>query len=152
MTPPKNIHKIFLSKNYSFFWNPPKILILKILNPKKWPEPTYVWKYQSTPPLLGMYIEIMPETYMRLHLEAYMRMPFHENEQKNMGRVVLWIWAELSYNLGGVGKGWFCMWDELAWAEFVLGWVVCNSSSICSRSMNFAGGLHDFLHNSTVPA
>ena len=47
MTPkkyPENLHtqKIFI------FWNPPKILKFKILT-KKWPEPTYVWKYQSTP-------------------------------------------------------------------------------------------------------
>ena len=26
------------------------MLKFKILNKKKWPEPTYVWKYQSTPP------------------------------------------------------------------------------------------------------
>ena len=47
---PKNIHKILIHKKYSFFWKPPKILKFKILNPKKWPEPTYVWKYQSNPP------------------------------------------------------------------------------------------------------
>ena len=29
------------------------ILKFKILNPKKWPEPTYVWKYLSTPPPPG---------------------------------------------------------------------------------------------------
>ena len=48
--PQKNIHKIFIPKKYSFFWKPPKILKFKILNPKKCPEPTYLWKYQSTPP------------------------------------------------------------------------------------------------------
>ena len=33
------------------FLKPPKnIEIQRILNPKKWAEPTYVWKYQSTPP------------------------------------------------------------------------------------------------------
>ena len=37
-------------KKYSFSWKTPKILKFKILNPKKWPEPTYVQKYQSTPP------------------------------------------------------------------------------------------------------
>ena len=44
--PPKN----------SFFWPPPpqkkkKIISkIKILNPQKWPEPTYVWKYHIPPP------------------------------------------------------------------------------------------------------
>ena len=50
MTPKKNIHKTFIPKKYLFFWKPEKILKFKILNPKKWPEPRYVWKYQSTPP------------------------------------------------------------------------------------------------------
>ena len=48
--PQKNIHKIFIPhKKYFFFWKPNKILKFKILIPKKWPEPTNVWKYQSTP-------------------------------------------------------------------------------------------------------
>ena len=46
---PTNIHKIFIPTKKSFFWKPPKILKFKILNPQKLPEPTYVWKYQSTP-------------------------------------------------------------------------------------------------------
>ena len=49
--PKKNIHKIFIPpKNIHFFWKPKKILKFRILNPKKWAEPTYVWKYQSAPP------------------------------------------------------------------------------------------------------
>ena len=48
---PKKIStKSSYPKKYSFLWKPQKILKFKILNPKKWPEPTYVWKYQSTPP------------------------------------------------------------------------------------------------------
>ena len=48
---PKNIHKIFIPpKNIYFSEKPQKILKLKIFNPKQWPEPTYAWKYQSTPP------------------------------------------------------------------------------------------------------
>ena len=47
---PKNIHKIFIPKKILIFWNPPKILKFKTLNPKKWPEPTDLWKHQSTPP------------------------------------------------------------------------------------------------------
>ena len=52
--PPNNIHKFFITKNNIFFWNPPppkkKNIEIKIfLNPQKWPEPTYVWKYQTTP-------------------------------------------------------------------------------------------------------
>ena len=38
--PPKNIH----------FSEPPKNIEIQILNPKKYPKPTYVWKYQSTSP------------------------------------------------------------------------------------------------------
>ena len=44
---PQNLHT---PKKYSFFWKLKKILKFRILNPKKWAEPTYVWKYQSTPP------------------------------------------------------------------------------------------------------
>ena len=45
-----------------------------------------------------------------------------------MGRVVLWIWAELSYKLGPSWQGPSFMWAELAWAELVLGRVVRNST------------------------
>ena len=56
--PPKNIHKICIPQKIFIFLNPPpppppkkkKILKFKILNPKKWSEPTFVWEYQSTPP------------------------------------------------------------------------------------------------------
>ena len=45
---PQNLHT---PKNIHFFWKTPKILKFKILNPKKWPELMYEWKYQeSTPP------------------------------------------------------------------------------------------------------
>ena len=37
--------------------------------------------------------------------------------KKYMGRVVLWIWAELSYKLGPSWQGPSFMWAELAWAE-----------------------------------
>ena len=48
--PQKNIHKFFIPpKNINFSENPQKILKFRLLNPKKWAEPTYVWKYQSTP-------------------------------------------------------------------------------------------------------
>ena len=47
---PKYIHKIFIPQKIFIFLKAPKILIFKSLNPKKWPEPTYVWKYQSIPP------------------------------------------------------------------------------------------------------
>ena len=45
----QNLHTL---KNF-FFSKPQKILrkkTHKILNPKKWSEPTYVWEYQSPPP------------------------------------------------------------------------------------------------------
>ena len=47
--------------------------------------------------------------------------------KKYMGRVVLWIWAELSYKLGPSWQGPSFMLAELAWAELVLGRVVRNS-------------------------
>ena len=49
--------------------------------------------------------------------------------KKYMGRVVLWIWAELSYKLGPSWQGPSFMWAELAWAELVLGRVVRNSQN-----------------------
>ena len=48
--------------------------------------------------------------------------------QKYMGRVVLWIWAELSYKLGPSWHGPSFMWAELAWAQLVMGRVVRNST------------------------
>ena len=51
--------------------------------------------------------------------------------KKYMGRVVLWISAELSYKLGPSLQGPSFMWAELAWAELVLGRVVRNSSCAC---------------------
>ena len=48
--------------------------------------------------------------------------------QRYMGRVVLWIWAELSYKLGPSWHGHSFMWAELARAELVLGRVFRNSS------------------------
>ena len=56
---PKNIHKIFIPPNYSFFWPPPpqkkkkKMLKIKFWTLKKWPAPTYVWKHKSIPLPLG---------------------------------------------------------------------------------------------------
>ena len=48
--PPKNIHKIFIpQKDIHFSENPPKYWNSEFWTLKK-PEPTYVWKYQSTPP------------------------------------------------------------------------------------------------------
>ena len=54
MLAPKNIHKIFIAKKYSFFCTPPppkkKNIEIENFEPQKWSEPTYVWNYQSTPP------------------------------------------------------------------------------------------------------
>ena len=53
--PQENIHKSFHTPKNIHFSEPPapkkikKILKFKILNPQKWPDPTYVWKDQSTP-------------------------------------------------------------------------------------------------------
>ena len=48
---PKSIHKIFIPKKIFIFLTTGKNkLNFKILNPKKLPAPTYVWKYQSTTP------------------------------------------------------------------------------------------------------
>ena len=49
--PQKNIHKIFIPrKNINFSENPKKYWNSEFWTKKKWAEPTYVWKYQSTPP------------------------------------------------------------------------------------------------------
>ena len=48
MTPkkyPQNLH----TQKIIIFSENPKNIEFKILNPKKWPEPMDVWKYQSTP-------------------------------------------------------------------------------------------------------
>ena len=44
---PQNLHT---PQKYSFFWKPQKILKFRLLNTQKKSEPTYVWKYQCTPP------------------------------------------------------------------------------------------------------
>ena len=57
---PKNIHKIFIPRNIYFSENPQNIEIQNF-EPKKWPEPTYVWIYQCTPlgtPQAGALIKI----------------------------------------------------------------------------------------------
>ena len=48
MTPKK-----FIPKKYLFFWKPQKNVEIQNFEPKKWPEPMYVCKYQSTPTPLG---------------------------------------------------------------------------------------------------
>ena len=50
MTPKKYPQNFHTPKKYLFFWKPKKISKFRILNPKKWIEPTYVYKDQSTPP------------------------------------------------------------------------------------------------------
>ena len=55
--------------------------------------------------------------------------------KKYMGRVVLWISAELSYKLGPSLQGPSFMLAELAWAELVLGRVVRNSDGNLSYKM-----------------
>ena len=48
MTPKKYPQNIHTPKNIHLSENRKKSKF-KILNPEKWPETTYVWKYQSTP-------------------------------------------------------------------------------------------------------
>ena len=47
--PQKISTKSSYPKRIFIFLKTKKILDFRILNPKKWAEPTYVWKYQSTP-------------------------------------------------------------------------------------------------------
>ena len=47
---PKNIHKILIPQKIFNFSKTPKNIEIQNLYPKRWPDPTYVWKYQSTPP------------------------------------------------------------------------------------------------------
>ena len=49
MTPKKYPQNFHTQKNIYFFENQKKYQIQNF-EPKKWTEPTYVWKYQSTPP------------------------------------------------------------------------------------------------------
>ena len=46
----KNIPKMFIPKKIFIFLKTPKNIEIQKIDPKKWTEPTYVWKYQSTPP------------------------------------------------------------------------------------------------------
>ena len=48
--PQKISTKSSYPKKILFFLKTPKNMKFRILNPKKWSEPTYVCKYQSTPP------------------------------------------------------------------------------------------------------
>ena len=155
--PPKKYPQNPLTQKLFIFLKTPQIWILKILNPQKWPEPTMYENIRvpgppPPPPPPG---NVYRDNARNIHARAFWGIH---------ARAIPWKWTKIYgpsclmnlgrvfYNFGGVGKGGFCMWAELAWGEFVLGRVVCNSSSICRRSMNFAGGLHDFLHNLTVPA
>ena len=49
---PKNIHKISIPQKIFIFLKAPKNIEIQNFEPKKGPEPTYVWEYQSNP--LGM--------------------------------------------------------------------------------------------------
>ena len=48
--PPQNIHKIFITPKLLIFLKTPKNYEIQNFEPKKRPEPTYIWKYRSTPP------------------------------------------------------------------------------------------------------
>ena len=48
---PKTIHKIFIPQKIFIFLKTHKNFEIQNFEPKKWPEPTYAWKYQSIPPL-----------------------------------------------------------------------------------------------------
>ena len=50
MVPKKYPQNLHTPKNIYFSEKPQKILKFKTLTPKKWSEPTYVWKYPRTPP------------------------------------------------------------------------------------------------------
>ena len=47
---PKNPHKNFSSPKIFIYLKTIKNIEIQNFEPKEWPEPTYVWKYQSTPP------------------------------------------------------------------------------------------------------
>ena len=48
--PPQKIHKIFIPQKIFIFLKTEKIIEIQIFELKKWPDPTFVWKYQSTHP------------------------------------------------------------------------------------------------------
>ena len=80
----KNIHKIFIPPKYYFFLKTPQNIEIQTFDPQKWPEPTYVWKYQSAPwdwsaPLLFTYWNV---SYLNLL-------------QRNFNFLAsLWSWGE----------------------------------------------------------
>ena len=64
--PPKISTKSSYPKNIHFSENPKKVLKFRILNPKKWADPTYMWKYQSTPP--GRCVRTFTPEWLQLEL------------------------------------------------------------------------------------
>ena len=54
MTPKTYPQNLKTPKNIHFFWKPQKNIEIQNFEPKKWTEPTYVWKFQSTPPPPGV--------------------------------------------------------------------------------------------------
>ena len=48
--PPKISTESSYQKKIFIFLKTPKNIEIQNFQPKKWPKPTYVWKYQSTPP------------------------------------------------------------------------------------------------------
>ena len=47
--PPPNIHKIFMPKKVLFFLKTLQNIEIQDFEPKKWADPTYIWKYKSKP-------------------------------------------------------------------------------------------------------
>ena len=76
--PPKKIHKIFTPQKIFIFWKSKKILKFKILNPKKWSEPTYVWKFLSTPP--GLHDLLLHSLMEVVHNHATSNLAIYSNE------------------------------------------------------------------------
>ena len=101
--PQKKKHKILIPpKNIHFSENPQKILKFRILNPKKWAEPTYVWKYQSTPPpgvsrlLCGFSSQCHGFVCCLWLWYSLTTFVCHSCEQRWLWRVCTFAWSSLS--------------------------------------------------------
>ena len=56
----------------------PKNNEIQNFEPKKWPEPTYVWKYQSTPPPLG---DGIPDKVLLFFLATWVKVQNFQNPE-----------------------------------------------------------------------
>ena len=101
MTPKKYTQNFHTPKNIHFSENPKKYWNSEIWPPKKWSEPTYVWKYLSTPPpppppgyglvwhLMHLITTCQKDSYSGLHRCVYLAIGCLS--QKQLWKQSLWF-------------------------------------------------------------